>query len=106
MSYRRATGSDAPACRSRRGARPRHIRAVVSADRLDRYITNQLHQMEGFEAVSVSAGYRLRATDKNGCNWSGDLVPSYGSGAPSADLVTAALRPIARAAQARFNLSE
>jgi len=54
----------------------------------------------------VSAGYRLRATDENGCNWSGDVVPMYGIRAPLASLIAAVLRPIVRAAQARFNLSD
>ena len=56
--------------------------------------------------MSVSAGYRLRATDENGCNWSGDVVPMYGIRAPLASLIAAVLRPIVRAAQARFNLSD
>ena len=94
--------------KGRAGRVPRRVeaRAVVSADHIDRYITRELHKMEGFDAVRVSVGYRLRGVDENGCNWSGDVVPRYGSGAPPADVVTAALRPISRAAQARFNLSE
>jgi hypothetical protein len=60
----------------------------------------------GFETVSVSAGYRLRATDEEGCNWSGDVVPMYGMRAPLATDIAEVLRPIVKAAQARFNLSE
>ena len=62
--------------------------------------------MPGFETVSVSAGYRLRATDEDGCNWSGEVVPMYGIRAPLATDIAAVLRPIVRAAQTRFNLSE
>jgi hypothetical protein len=81
-------------------------RIPITPGRLDRYLTRKLHEVPGFEAVSVSAGYRLRATDENGCNWSGDVVPMYGIRAPLASRITAVLRPIVRAAQARFNLSD
>jgi hypothetical protein len=91
---------------TREGARRGAARALVPAYRLDRYVTSELHKLPGFESVSVSVGYRLRATEEDGCNWSGDMIPRYGRGAPCAAVVTAALRPIARAARARFNLSE
>lgn len=81
-------------------------RALVTADQLDRYVTGELHKLDGFDAVTVSVGYRLREVDDNGRNWTGDLVPCFGRGAPSVDTVAAALRPIARAARARYNLSE
>ena len=81
-------------------------RIPITPGRLDHYLTRKLHQVPGFETVSVSAGYRLRATDENGCNWSGDVVPMYGIRAPLASLIAAVLRPIVKAAQARFNLSD
>jgi|KBSSwiStaDraftv2_1062776.scaffolds.fasta_scaffold6258782_1 hypothetical protein len=81
-------------------------RVRIAPERLDRYLTRKLHELPGFEAVSVSAGYRLRATDENGCNWSGDVVPMYGIRAPLATDIAAALRPIVKAAQRRFNLSD
>ncbi len=81
-------------------------RESVAPARLDRYLTRQLRKMPGFETVSVSAGYRLRAPDEDGCNWSGDVVPMYGAHASHADIVCRRLRPIVRAAKARFNLSE
>ena len=81
-------------------------RLPITPGRLDRYLTRKLHEVPGFETVSVSAGYRLSVTDANGCNWSGDAVPMYGIRAPLATLIATALRPIVKAAQARFNLSE
>lgn len=91
---------------TREGAHRVGERALVTAHCLDCYVTNELRKLPGFESISVTVGYRLRAVDENGCNWSGNVVPRYGRGAPSAAIVTAALRPIARAARARFNLSE
>src|SRR5687768_8650975 len=41
---------------------------------LDRYLTRQLHKTAGFNAVRLAAGYRLRAPDARGCNWSGDIT--------------------------------
>jgi hypothetical protein len=59
-----------------------------------------------FETVRVSAGYRLRAPDASGCNWSGQVVAIHGLRAPAREIIEAALRPIVKAARARFNLSE
>jgi hypothetical protein len=81
-------------------------RAVISAERLDRYLTSQLQKLPGFDAVTVSAGYRLRTPDVDGCNWSGDVVPVHGVRAPPAEEIAARLQPIVRAARARFNISE
>lgn len=81
-------------------------REEVPASRLDRYLTQQLHRVPGFEAVQVSAGYRLSLPDARGCNWSGKVVLLHGSRAPPRDVVAAALRPIVRTARARFNMSE
>ena len=81
-------------------------RECVAAARLDRYLTSQLRKTPGFETVSVSAGYRLRAPDEEGCNWSGDVVPMFGPNPSHADIVCSRLRPIVKAAKARFNLSE
>ena len=81
-------------------------RESVPPARLDRYLTRQLRKTPGFETVSVSAGYRLRAPDEDGCNWSGDVVPMYGAYFSHADIVCNRLRPIVKAAKARFNLSE
>jgi len=104
MPHRR--NKSARALLSRRDTEGRRLRAPITADRLDRHVTGELHKLDGFDAVTVSVGYRLRAVDESGCNWTGDLVPRYGAGAPGGDVVAAALRPIARAAQARYNLSE
>src|SRR5690349_1278360 len=106
MPHRRNTahGTRWSHCGTRQHMRRARARALVSPQRLDRYVTRELHKLPGFESVSVSVGYRLRLADVNGCNWSGDLVPRYGRGAPTAAIVTAALRPIARATRARFNL--
>ena len=101
-----AHGTRLSHCGTREDTRRARARALISPHRLDRYVTGELHKLPGFESISVSVGYRLRVADENGCNWSGDLVPRYGRGAPTAATVTAALRPIARAARARFNLSE
>jgi hypothetical protein len=87
-------------CNSWRSA----ARVPITPGRLDHYLTRKLHEVPGFEMVSVSAGYRLRTTDENGCNWSGDVVPMYGIRAPLASLITVVLRPIVKAAQERFNL--
>jgi hypothetical protein len=81
-------------------------RAIISAQRLDQYLTRELHKVPGFHAVSVSAGYRLRAPDAEGCNWSGEVVPVHGVRAPPPEVIAATLRPIVRDARARFNLSE
>jgi hypothetical protein len=81
-------------------------RAAISAAKLDCYLTDQLHKVPGFEAVDIAAGYRLRAPDDEGCNWSGKVVALHGLRAPLADDIAKALRPIVRAARARFNLSE
>jgi len=81
-------------------------RAAISPEKLDCYLTDQLHKVPGFEAVDISAGYRLRAPDDEGCNWSGKVVALHGLRAPLAEDIAAALRPIVRAARAHFNLSE
>jgi hypothetical protein len=81
-------------------------REEIPASRLDRYLTQQLHRVPGFDAVDVSAAYRLSAPDARGCNWSGNVVLVHGSRAPLPEVVAAALRPIVRAARARFNMSE
>ena len=82
------------------------LREEVPASRLDRYLTRHLHRVPGFDVVDVSAGYRLSVPDTRGCNWSGNVVLLHGSRAPRAELTAAALRPIVRAARARFNMSE
>lgn len=81
-------------------------REEIPASRLDRYLTQQLHRVPGFDAVDVSAGYRLSVPDARGCNWSGNVVLLHGLRAPRRELTAAALRPIVRAARARFNMSE
>jgi hypothetical protein len=81
-------------------------REPIAAARLDRYLTGQLQKMAGFEKVAVSVGYRLCAADKDGCNWSGHVVPMYDTHCSVADIVSERLRPFIKAAQARFNLSE
>jgi hypothetical protein len=86
--------------------RARRERKTIPATKLDRYLTAQLHKRPGFERVDVSAGYRLRAPDAEGCNWSGQVVALHGVRAPAADLIAATLAPIVRSARERFNLSE
>jgi hypothetical protein len=81
-------------------------RAVVAASQVDRYLTRQLRKRPGFGAVSISVGYRLRAPDDEGCNWSGAVVPVCGRHAPEASIIAAALPPFVKAARARFNLKE
>lgn len=81
-------------------------RAEVPASQVDRYLTRQLHKRTGFGAVSLSVGYRLRAPDEEGCNWSGAVVPVCGAHAPEASIIAAALPPLVKAARARFNLKE
>jgi hypothetical protein len=90
-------------CRTRYSGR---WREEISAEHLDEYLTRELQKVPGFEAVSVSAGYRLRSTDDEGCNWSGDVVPVHGVRAPLPEVIAQALQPIVKTAQARFNLSE
>lgn len=82
-------------------------RTIISAVRLDRHLTERLRQSaRAFETVRLAAGYRLRANDASGCNWSGHVVPMHGLRAPSHEIIETALRPIVAAARARFNLSE
>jgi hypothetical protein len=81
-------------------------RTIISAVRLDRHLTTKLRQSGAFETVRLSAGYRLRASDASGCNWSGHVVAIHGLRAPSQEIIEAALRPIVEAARARFNLRE
>jgi hypothetical protein len=88
----------------RRSAPP--ARESVAAARVDRYLTRQLHRMAGFEKVAVSVGYRLRVPDRDGCNWSGHVVPMYETHCSLADTVSERLRPFIKTARARFNLSE
>jgi hypothetical protein len=90
----------------RANSRAKRSRCVVPAEKLDRYLTDELHKLPGFDAVSVYAGYRLRAPDDEGCNWSGEVVPVHGVRAPPAEQIEAALRPIVRTARARFNMGE
>jgi hypothetical protein len=87
--------------RSRQGCR-----AEIPAWELDRYLTRQLHKTPGFDSVSLSAGYRLRQTDEDGCNWSGAVVAMCGRATPEASTIAAALPPLVEAARARFNLKE
>jgi hypothetical protein len=89
-------------CKSRRDAG----RVSISAETLDDILTEELHRVPGFEAVRVSAGYRLRAPDAEGCNWSGRVVPVHGVRAPPSEAIAAALSPIVRLARARYNISE
>lgn len=81
-------------------------RTIISAVRLDRYLTARLRESGAFATVRLSAGYRLRVPDASGCNWSGHVVPIHGLRAPAREIIEAALRPIVKAARARFNLSE
>lgn len=83
-----------------------HKQKPLSAFALDRYLTHQLHKTAGFEGVRLVAGYRLRAPDAQGCNWSGDVTAIHGTGTPRSATIAAALCPIVRDARARFNLSE
>jgi hypothetical protein len=84
----------------------KRARCVVPAARLDRYLTDELHKLPGFDMVTVYAGYRLRAPDDEGCNWSGAVIPVHGVRAPPREEIAAALRPIVRTARARFNMDE
>jgi len=82
-------------------------RTVISAVRLDRHLTERLRQCDpAFDTISLAAGYRLRATDASGCNWSGHVVPLHGLRGPPHETIEVAVRPIVEAARARFNLSE
>ena len=83
-----------------------HRRVIISAARVDRYLTARLRQGGAFGTVRLSAGYRLRTPDASGCNWSGRVVAIHGPGGPTPETLAAALRPIIVAARARFNLSE
>jgi hypothetical protein len=83
-----------------------HKQKPRSAAALDRYLTEQLHKTAGFEAVRLAAGYRLRAPDALGCNWSGDVTAIHGTRAPLSATLAAALCPLVKDARARFNLSE
>jgi hypothetical protein len=83
-----------------------NTRRVVSAPKLDRYLTAELHKRIGFEMIRLAAGYRLRRADAEGCNWSGNVTAIHGLRSPSSERIAAALRPIVGAARARFNLSE
>ena len=85
---------------------PNMKRITISAASLDQYLTEQLRRTSGFEDISLAAGYRLRTTDADGCNWSGDVVPLRGIRGPSSEVIAEALRPIVKTARARFNLSE
>jgi hypothetical protein len=89
-------------CRNRRNVG----RVTIAAETLDDILTEELHRVPGFEAVAVSAGYRLRAPDVQGCNWSGRVVPLHGVRAPPAAAIAAALTPIVRLARERYNISE
>jgi len=84
----------------------RRNRAIISAVRLDRYLTARLRQSGVSETVKVWAGYRLRVPDASGCNWSGHVVATHGPRATAGEIIEAALRPVVEAARARFNLSE
>jgi hypothetical protein len=81
-----------------------HQQTPLSAVALDRYLTQQLHKTGGFKAVRLAAGYRLRAPDARGCNWSGDITVIHGTHAPLSGPIAAALRPIVKEARLRFNL--
>ena len=81
-------------------------RKTISAAELDRYLTERLHRKIGFEMVRLSAGYRLRAPDADGCNWSGDVIPIDRTRGPPDEAIAAAVGPIVYAARARFNISE
>jgi hypothetical protein len=83
-----------------------HKRVTISAARLDEYLTEQLHESAGFENVRLSAGYRLRTPDVDGCNWSGHVFPVHGTRGPTSEEIADAARPIVKAARARFNISE
>ena len=85
---------------SRRGHQQRPLAAVA----LDRYLTQELHKTAGFSAVHLAAGYRLRARDAHGCNWSGDITVLHGTHVPLSGTIAAALRPIVKEARLRFNL--
>jgi hypothetical protein len=81
-------------------------RVEVPASQVDRYLTRRLRRLAGFGAVSASVGYRLRAPDEEGCNWSGEVVLMCGAHAPDAAIIAATLPPLVEAARARFNLKE
>jgi hypothetical protein len=78
----------------------------VPASQVDRYVTRRLRESNGFGAVNISVGYRLRTPDEEGCNWSGAAVPMCGVHAPAASIIAAKLPPLVKAARARFNLKE
>ena len=78
----------------------RRNRAIISAVRLDRYLTARLRQSGVSETVKVWAGYRLRVPDASACNWSGHVVPIHGLRVPAREIIEAALRPIVEAARA------
>jgi hypothetical protein len=81
-------------------------RVAISAEMLDDILTQALHRVPGFEAVDVSAGYRLSGPDEEGCNWSGRVVALHSVRAPPSEAIAAALSPIVRSARGRYNLSE
>ncbi len=81
-----------------------HQQTPLSAVALDRYLTEQLHKTAGFSAVRLAAGYRLRARDAHGCNWSGDITVLHGTRAPLSGTIATAVRPIVKEARLRFNL--
>ena len=68
---------------------------TISAAELDRYLTEQLQRKTGFEMIRLSAGYRLRAPDADGCNWSGDVIPIDRTRGPPDEAMAAAVGPIA-----------
>jgi hypothetical protein len=83
-----------------------HQQKPISAAALDDYLTRKFHKTTGFEDVRLAVGYRLRAFDTHGCNWSGEVTVIHGAHTPRSAMIAAALCPIVKDAQARFNLSE
>jgi hypothetical protein len=83
-----------------------HKQKPVSPAALDQYLTEQLHKSAKFKDVRLVAGYRLRAPDAHGCNWSGDVTAIHDTCPPWSATISAALCPIVKDARTRFNLSE
>lgn len=81
-----------------------NTRTSVPMDVLAEWLTSELRKFDGCDECEVTAVYRLREPDKEGCNWSMDGPPVRATGVPP-EILRPALADVVARAKERFNVS-
>lgn len=80
------------------------MRELMTRQQISDWINERLQAFEDCADATVSVPYGIQEPAPDGCNWSEDLVLSFGT--CQSETVLQHLRPLHREARRRFNVRE